>query len=386
MPQQSDLTLAQAHGQFYSHPPDIIERAPGRINLIGEHIDYSGGIVLPMPIDRHARVAVSLGSQPGMINAHAIDLNSSVSIQLDQFMATTTSPGDWANYVVGTIASMHDLMPTGWLDTHGIDITLTSSVPRGAGLSSSAALEVAMARALRSLCGILLDPLELAKRCQHAEHTYAGVPCGLMDQAAASIAPHGKLIAFDCDSLHATIIDRPPAMALVVIDSGIRHALGDSAYGERRAAAQEAARLSGAQSLRALRSTCNTNSFSDLPLHNQRAAQHAITEMDRVDRAIECLHRGDLDTLGHLVNESHASLRDVLKVSCPEADQLVEIAQSTNGVLGARIIGGGFGGCVLIVTHEAHALSVSEAILGSCPADIDASLVLIDRPNPDIQC
>lgn len=373
-----DPARTTAHTRRFDSAPSAIARAPGRVNLIGEHIDYSGGVVLPLPVDLFAWVSVSANAHPGLIRAHALDLDEMSEQTLDAYMAAEPRPGDWANYVLGTIAALSDLLPGDRLATHGIDLTLRCDIPAGAGLSSSAAIEVATARAIAALMGIELDPLEIARRCQQAEHTYARVPCGLMDQAVSSMATRGKLLAFDCLDETGQIIDRPADLSLILIDSGVRHALNDSAYGERRGAAERASQMLGVSNLRALLDENMPDRVGSLPEPERAAAMHGLDEMRRVNAAIDCLRAGDLAGLGQLLSQSHASLRDTLMVSCTEIDTIVDIAQHTPGVLGARLTGAGFGGCVLLLATTDRASGIAESVIARCPDDVRASLVLID--------
>lgn len=375
MPHRDDQQLRATHQRLYGRSPELIAIAPGRVNLIGEHIDYSGGIVLPLAIDRHARVAISRSDQPATIRVHSIDLDDSIEHTLS---APPDNIGHWSSYVLGTIAELRECVPSFDLERIGLDLTIISEVPIGAGLSSSAAIEVATARSVCELMNISMDPLEMARLCQWAEHRYTGVPCGLMDQAAVAMAPSGALLAFDCRSEQGRVIDRPSGMGLIVIDTGVRHSLGDSAYRERRAASEQAASILGFDSLRDAFEQHTDSLPPALTLSQREAAQHALGEMHRVNAAIEAVLCDDLPSLGRLLCESHYSLRDTLRVSCREADRIVNIALKAPGVLGARLIGGGFGGCVLVLAGSDDAQSVASGINRAMPKDIDASIVLID--------
>lgn len=375
MPHRDDQQLRRTHATRFGSEPEQIARAPGRINIIGEHIDYSGGIVLPLVIDRYAQVAISMSEQPGTIRVHSVELQETHQHQI----AKPVEPSNhWSSFVLGTIAELREHAPVAFTHTPGLDLTLCSDVPIGAGLSSSAAIEVATARGVCGLKGMTMTPVELAKLCQRAEHRYAGVPCGLMDQAAVAMAPPGALLAFDCRSEQGRVLDRPHGMGLVVIDTGIRHSLGDSAYRDRRAAAEQAAAALGRGSMREVYEMHTGTLPKALPAALRGAAVHALSEMRRVDKSIEAIQSGDLAALGELLTESHRSLRDSLRVSCSQADRIVEIAQGTRGVLGSRLIGGGFGGCVLVLTTSDEARSIATGIMRAMPGDIEASIVLID--------
>ncbi|MEZ6165247.1 MAG: galactokinase [Phycisphaerales bacterium] len=375
MPYRDDHLLRSAHTRMFGVEPELVTHAPGRVNIIGEHIDYSGGIVLPIVIDRYAHVAISMSEQPGVIRVHTIELQES----LEHPIAKPVEPiNHWSSYVLGTIAELREHTPDAFAQTPGLNLTLCSDVPIGAGLSSSAAIEVATARGVCGLLGMKMTPVELAKLCQRAEHRYAGVPCGLMDQAVVAMAPPGALLAFDCRSEQGRVLNRPHGMGLVVIDTGIRHTLSDSAYHDRRAAAQQAAAALGQGSMREAYEMRTSTLSAAMPPALKGAAVHALSEMCRVDKSIKAIQRGDLATLGDLLNESHRSLRDTLQVSCSQADRIVEIAQRTRGVLGSRLIGGGFGGCVLVLTTSDEAPAIATDIIRAMPGDIDASIVLID--------
>ena len=378
MPNHSDNLIRSKHLERYGVAPDRIARAPGRINLIGEHIDYSCGIVLPLAIDRHARVGISRSTEADRVRIQALDLGEAYESSIESFVTEPPSPSHWVNYVLGPLVTLDD-----GIARYGLDITFTSDVPMGAGLSSSAALEVATARAANELLGLNKSPIEIARCCQQAEHRFAGVPCGLMDQAAAALAPGGCLLAFDC--LHETgrIIQSPDDLGLIAIDSGVRHALGDSAYRDRRLAAEQAAESMGCSTLRDVLDQSRSAGLDQLPIAQREAAQHGLSEMHRVHDAIEALESGDLDRVGQLLNQSHASLRDTLRVSCDEVDAIVDIAQRHERVLGARMTGGGFGGCVIALVHRSHTQRVANELMRTCPPGIDTSIVLIDASGTD---
>lgn len=376
MPHRDDQQLRATHERLYGRSPELIASAPGRVNLIGEHIDYSGGIVLPMAIDRHAQVGISRYQINSQIRVQAMDLGESYVTTAEEYLSSPPTQGHWSHYVLGPLVLLDALNGNA-----GIDITFTSDVPMGAGLSSSAALQVAVARAVNELFRLDHSPIEIAKLCQQSEHHFVGVPCGLMDQAAASLAPAGTLLAFDCQFETGSIIQRPSNMGLIVIDSGIRHTLGDSAYRNRRQAASMAAESLGFGSLREVKDNHPHRHLNELQESSRQAAEHAISEMERVKTAIDAIQSEDLQRLGRLLNASHTSLRDTLRVSCHEVDQIVDIAQQTPGVLGARMTGGGFGGCVIVLAHSGDAHSVSRAVLELCPPDVNASVVLIDASD-----
>jgi galactokinase len=335
--------LAAARSRFGVEPV-ASARAPGRVNLIGDHIDYCGGTVLPMALDLccHAVVLPNQTTPDACLISTTLD-DRTASIPLDRPL-TSCDPfpvGSWASYAAGVLAGLAERAPLDALA--GARIHIHSDVPPGAGLSSSAAMEVAIARAAAIACNIPIDGLELARLCQSAEHAFAGVPCGLMDQAAAVLARPGSALAFDCAAETHTHVPLPEGLELLVIDSGVRHALADGSYAERRRWCERAALALGTPYL----AHADASDLSALDPQAARAARHVTSEHRRTLDAIAALRAGDLPAFGHLLSASHASLRDVYQVSCQEVDRLVEALQSTKGVLGARMTGGGFGGCVI---------------------------------------
>lgn len=354
----------------------MIASAPGRVNLIGEHIDYSGGVVLPMAIPLLARAAVSSGEQPGRVRVHALDLGEDHEADMSTYPRHTPT-GHWAHYVLGVVAMIgerHAPLPA-------LDLTVRCDVPSGGGLSSSAAIELATLRALDALLGLGIDPREAALICQQSEHRYAGVPCGLMDQAASSIAQPGQLLALDCASRDAEVIDGIPATRLLVFDTGIRHALGESGYRQRRRAAERGARALGSP-LRTLADSGEDIELGGLDRDERDATAHAISEMRRVSAARDAIARGDAETLGRLLIESHRSLRDTLRVSWPEGDALAETLLAVPGLHGARMTGAGFGGCVIALCEDDGA-TADKAIERAARAH-DARLVLTHRWAPRV--
>ena len=304
--------------------------APGRVNLIGDHTDHTGGLVLPMAID----LATTVEGHPG---GSTVELRSEWSedpavVALDVADATTVEPA-WARYVAGVVA---ELRP----DT-GFAGTVTTTLPVGAGLSSSAALEVAVALAL----GFDGSPLELALLCQRAEQAASGVPCGIMDQLASAAGVAGHALRIDCATLEVTPVAIPDGVDVVVVHSGEMRSLSGSAYAERAAACQAAEAAVGP-----LRRATITD-VDGLPEPMRRRARHVITENARVDALVAALAASDGRAIGEVMAASHASLRDDFEVSTPALDALVVELVATPGVLGARLTGAGFGGCVVALTE-----------------------------------
>ncbi len=337
----------------FGRTPEGIARAPGRVNLIGEHLDYNGGRVLPVAIDRNVMVAFASRDDATM-HVHSVDFE-----QNSTFWVGSQIPHDpraqWSHYVRGVCATLSE---TGYCGP-GLDLAISGDILLGAGLSSSAALEVAVAGAVREAWQIDLDEKRLALLCQRAENDFVGVQCGAMDQLVAALGLAGHALLIDCKSLeweHVPLELRERDVALVVVDSGQRRRLEQSDYNQRRDECAEALRL--------LRSSLDTRpetlcdvGLSDLkqaslPQSLLRRARHVITEQGRVDRAVEALRGNEMNELGTLMNGSHASLRDDFEVSTPELDRLVELAQVHAGTLGSRLTGAGFGGCTVNLVHK----------------------------------
>jgi galactokinase len=353
------LNLATSFEQIYGRPPRVETRAPGRVNLLGEHVDYNQGIVLPAAIDR----AVTLSAAPtsdGMVTLSAIDLGERVTFILSEVETRIDTEGKplpgWALYPAGVAWSLQQA----GLSLCGMQAVYRSGVPIGAGLSSSAAVEVAFATTWQALSRWEIDILALAKLCQHAENEYVGVSSGLMDQFASACGVEGHVLCFDTRSLEWTPLKLPPGTSIIIADSGIRRNLVKSAYNDRRQACERAVHLlrkylPEVQSLRDV-STVEFTAYSMyLPPEIAKRAEHVVKEIHRVDQAIIALHRGDARMFGGFMFASHKSLRDLYEVSIPELDSLVEIARSLPGIYGARLTGAGFGGCTVNLVEEKHA-------------------------------
>ncbi|MEZ6242065.1 MAG: galactokinase [Phycisphaerales bacterium] len=338
--------LRRAFERATGAAPTHAARAPGRVNLIGDHVDYAGGLVLPMAIEQSCLALAGRTAPRGRLRVHSIDLTEHVEVS-----TTAIAPGDavpighWASYPIGAAAELASHVPG--IDLDRFDIFVQSSVPIGAGLSSSAALEVAIAALVASVSGVEVDPVELAACCQRAERRFAGVPCGLMDQATSVLAREGSLLLFDCrDGTHRHVRS-PEEVRYFVIDTRVRHAHAGGAYARRRRDAEDAAKALGVPTLRVACAEPWRSRLDTLPQAQRDAALHITSEIERVADAARALEDGDLHRLGRLMTESHTSLRDVYKVSCPELDAAVDAALACEGVLGARMTGGGFGGCAI---------------------------------------
>jgi galactokinase len=356
---------AAAFAERFGGPPRWLAAAPGRVNLIGEYTDFNGGFVLPMAIDRYLVIAAAPARRPeareaARLRIHSAAVGSTAEIPLDAPVAP--GPPTWANYVRGVVAGFRarGAIPP------ALDAVAVSDVPVGGGLSSSAALEVAAATLLEAATGTALDPLDKARLCRQAEHDYAGVPCGLMDQATAVLGDAGGALLIDCQAETARLVPlADPEVSVLVCNSNVRHALGDGAYARRRAECDEAARALGVASLRDTTEAAVEAARASMDPVIHRRARHVAGENARTLAAAAALAAGDAAAAGRLMYESHRSLRDDFEVSCPELDTLVDLARDigpAGGVLGARMTGGGFGGCTVTLVRAARVAAVAEAL------------------------
>lgn len=353
------MRLTDSFQQQYNLSPTVVARAPGRVNLLGEHVDYNDGFVLPAAIDRAVQVAAAPSKDDTVILA-ALDLNERVSFNLGNLGEKIDVNGQplpaWARYPAGVA---HVLQQEG-LAVKGMRAVFTSDVPIGAGLSSSAAVEVAFAVTWRALGGWKRAALQIARLCQRAENQYVGVNCGLMDQFASACGKEGHALYFDTRSLEWQPVPLPTGTAVVIANSGVRRSLATSAYNERRAACEQAVEIlrQHMPNIRSLRDVSSVEfaAYSEyLPPIVRKRAEHVVKEIGRVQDAVVALRRGDAQLFGGLMFSGHASLRDLYEVSCPELDALVSIARQLPGCYGARLTGAGFGGCTVNLVNEANA-------------------------------
>jgi galactokinase len=324
---------------LFGHLPEVTSEAPGRVNLIGEHIDYSEGFVLPFAIANRTHAAISR-STDGLVRISSHQRRNNIfSISISD--VKPGSKGDWEKYVLGVIWSLGV--------TEGQNILVDGNVPAGAGLSSSAALECAVAVGLNALLGLGLSDKELARATQRAENDYVGMPCGIMDQSVSIMGKAGSALLLDCRDLSTKSIPFNVADAgleLLIIDTQAHHALIDGGYAERRASCESAAAKLGVNSMRDLTMEQLLAGKDKLSEVEFIRARHAVTEISRVLATVEALKSGEFKEVGALINQSHNSLRDDYAVSCPELDVAVEAARSA-GALGSRMVGGGFGGSAI---------------------------------------
>ena len=351
--------LREKFVDLYGGEPTLY-RAPGRVNLIGEHTDYNEGFVMPAALDMYTYVAAARG-RDGRLRVHSINFGESFEIGLDEIRAGRT--GSWSDYVrgvAGTLESHGHSLP-------GVDLVIVGEVPLGSGLSSSAAIEVATAFALLGVANIELDRTEIAEICQEAEHRYAQMRCGIMDQFISCHGKEGHALMLDCRSLDFRLVPVPSNVQLVICNSMVKHEHATSGYNTRRGQCEEGVRIlrTVLPHIHSLRDV----SEEELEIHKNmlsmvvyRRCRHVITENGRVQKAATALQKDDIRELGHLMRESHNSLRDDYEVSCPELDLLVEAASGLPGVYGARMTGGGFGGCTINLVKAVQAEGFAQEI------------------------
>jgi galactokinase len=329
----------------------VVAMAPGRVNLIGEYTDFNDGYVFPMTVDRGVYLAIRPRTDR-QVRVASIRYEELIEYELDEFEAP--KPGSWSSYVLGVV---EELRLRGLLK-HGFEAVVDGNLNLGAGLSSSAALEVATAISVQQIAGFEMDRVDMVKLCQHVEHNYANVLCGIMDQFACGIGRSGHALLLDCRSLdYENVLVELSDYRVVVVSSEVKRSLASSAYNTRRAECQEAVEHFSQydDSIRALRDVSAElfEAYGDVlsPVVRRRC-RHVVSENQRVLDAVTALKSGKLEVFGTLMIESHGSLRDDFEVSCPELDLLVKLAKNTGGVLGSRMTGAGFGGCTVSLVHK----------------------------------
>ena len=353
---------------MFGENPGVAARAPGRVNLIGEHTDYNDGFVLPaaIPLETEVQLFVRPDRQVRVWSTAFAD-SEPASFDLDAL----TRHGDWVDYVRGILSVLRDLGVSS-----GVDLRLDSRIPPGSGLSSSAALLVALARALREAFSLQIDDVQIAVLARRAENEFVGAPVGIMDQMASSLADVASALLIDTRSLAYERIPLPSHACLLVIDSGIRHAHASGGYRVRRDECQRAAAALGVRALRDL-TTDDLPRIAVLPAPLDRRARQVVTENARVLDAADALRRGDVSRVGALFYESHASMRDDFEISLPEIDALVDAAARQPGVYGARMTGGGFGGAIVALADCSRVRQAGEAAVTLHRSAFDSSSKVI---------
>jgi galactokinase len=330
----------------FGEAPALLVRAPGRVNIIGEHTDYNDGFVLPMAINRATFIALRPRTDARVV-VHSLDFNESAEISLTDF---PHQPPDWAEYIRGVAWALNGA----GIPLHGWEGVVAGDVPIGAGLSSSAALEMATARAFTALAGLGWDAPTMAKLGQKTENQWIGVNSGIMDQMISAAGEDDHALLIDCRSLETQSVPLPPGTRVVILDTATRRGLVGSAYNERREQCEAAARFFGVKALRDVTVADFEARANELDDTTRRRARHVVTENDRTLAAADAMRAGDAVTLGRLMDESHVSMRDDFEISRDEVNAMVECAQAHAASFGARMTGGGFGGCcVALVRAEA---------------------------------
>jgi len=364
-PARAALTDFQArHGAL----PELLVRAPGRVNLIGEHVDYNDGYVLPLAIERAIWIALTPHDEP-FVEVTALDIPETARIDLTHFERGGPS---WAEYVRGPAYALHQAghMLRGWVGS------MAGDVPLAAGLSSSAAVELATLRAFAAAGNLSWDAPAMALLGQRAENEWVGVNCGIMDQMISATGAAGHAVLIDCRTLALTPVPLPRDAVVVVMDTSTRRGLTDSAYNERRAQCETAARHFGVQALRDVSPARFEAEGGALDAVTRRRARHVVTEIARTAQAAQALKAGDAVRVGKLMDLSHESLRDDFAVSNDPLNAIVEIAQLQPGCLGARMTGAGFGGCAVALVERAHASTFAATVQAEFKAQtgLDAAL------------
>ena len=340
--------------EVFGEEPDLIAAAPGRVNLIGEHIDYSEGFVLPFAIKDRTTAAIRKRDDSVVRIASAQRRNKVVTVEINNVKPGLK--GEWERYALGVLWSMGV--------KSGVDLMIDGHVPLGAGLSSSAALECSVATAVNHLFNMGFSLEDLARLTQKAENQYVGVPCGIMDQSVSLMATTGSALLLDCRDLSTKNIPFDVAssgLELLIIDTQAHHALTDGGYAERRASCESVAAKLGIKSMRELTmAQLESAKEAITPIEFVRA-RHAVSEMQRVLDCVEALSKSDFIKVGQLINQSHASLRDDYTVSCPELDTAVD-ASLAAGALGSRMVGGGFGGSAIALIEASKTEETIKAV------------------------
>ena len=361
--------VAEGFREVYGTAPDGVWAAPGRVNLIGEYTDFNEGFVLPFALP-HTAVAAVARRDDGVLRLHSADTALPVTeLRVDRL--APPADGSWAGYPAGVVWA---LRAAGHTAVTGADLHLRSTVPTGAGLSSSAALEVVTALALNDLFDLGLPAPELARLGQRAENDFVGVPCGVMDQTASACCVAGHALHLDCRDLTLRQVPFDPAahgLALLVVDTRVKHALGDGAYAERRAGCEQAARMLRVSHLRDVAHEDLPDALDRLAAAARRSGadddrlcryvRHVVSDDHRVRRVVELLDAGEVGAIGPVLTEGHRSLRDDLCISCPELDLVVSSALAA-GALGARMTGGGFGGSAVVLVAADRAEEVTRTV------------------------
>ncbi|QHN04942.1 galactokinase [Granulicella sp. WH15] len=347
-------TLLSRHQPAAGAATKVVQ-APGRVNLLGEHTDYSGGFCMPAALSYNTLVAVS--PRPDRkLRLYSLDFEERVEVDLDAL--PSPQKGHWSAYCIGVAWSLEQER----VPLRGGDLTLTGNVPQGSGLSSSASVEVATATALLHLAGVTLPGERIALICQRAENDYVGAPCGIMDQFISACGRRGNALALDTLKLTYELAPLPETVRLVIANSMVRHSIGGGEYGTRRREVEEAAAAIGVRELRDATLLDLIESEGRMSRQAFLRGRHVITDSQRVLDGAAALKAGELRRFGHLMLEAHASYRDDFEASCEECDLLVNLAKELEGCYGARLTGGGFGGCTVNLVETGASEGFAQAL------------------------
>lgn len=378
--QQLASDTANQFSKVYGRPPRWIVAAPGRVNLIGEHTDYNDGFVLPMAIERYAMMAADKAAD-GKSTIQIRDLSGAEPAMIDLSVPLKPGSPKWSNYPRGVIAGCLERN----MNPGGLDVLLNSTVPLGSGLSSSASLEVCTATLIEAVTGRTMVPVEKALLAQKAEHDFAGVPCGIMDQFISVMGRQNCLLLLDCRSRETQLVPiNDPGVSVLIANTNVKHELANGEYAQRRAQCEAAVKILGVPSLREATPEALEQAKGKMDDVVFRRARHVIGEIERTVHAAEGCRASNWPTVGQLMYASHRSLRDDYEVSCKELDTIVNIAEGIGlkgGVFGCRMTGGGFGGCTVALVQTEFV----EAITNKLAADykkqtgIEAT-IFITRP------
>ncbi|GGY72239.1 galactokinase [Streptomyces olivaceoviridis] len=373
--------VAERFAELYGAEPEGVWAAPGRVNLIGEHTDYNDGFVMPFALPHQAVAAVSRRDD-GVLRLHSEDVEGGVvELRLDALAPGTDRK--WTAYPAGVVWALREAGH----EVTGADVHLSSTVPTGAGLSSSAALEVVIALALNDLYDLGLQRWKLARLCQRAENVYVGAPTGIMDQTASACCEQGHALFLDTRDLSQQQIPFDlvaEGLRLLVVDTQVKHAHSGGEYGKRRAGCEKGAALLGVDALRDIPYDGLDEALARLGDEEEviRLVRHVVTEDERVERTVALLRAGDTRAIGPVLTEGHASLRDDFRISCPELDLVVDTALAA-GALGARMTGGGFGGSAIVLAEAADVDTLTKAVEEAfAAADFKTPRIFEAVPSP----
>lgn len=345
--------MNEAFVRVFGDAEPVVASAPGRVNLIGDHTDYAEGFCLPMPLNLSTEVAVAASNE---FSAFSLSNN-----EMRSFDPTASAQGNWTDYVAGPIGILREV----GIDVPPLNVLIRSTVPQGAGVSSSAALEVAVIRACLAFVGVELPDMKIARLAQQAENSYCGLQCGILDQMACAVGRPGQALLLDCRTDQGRLVAVPRGFHFVVLHCGQERKLVDGAYNQRRVAVKKAADLLGIPALRDATLEMIEAGLDDPEL--SRRARHVVSENSRVLAAVEALQTGDVAGFGRLMTESHWSLARDYEVSTPALDRLVESALA-HGAVGARLTGAGFGGCVVALAHPGELTGMLMGVAAANPS------------------